>query len=192
MYKDECLCTCIHHIFAPPSPSPLPQSPRRSSSGRRRGWSLSGSGHSCPLPSRAWPGTPSPSTALETRRRCYSRLSLRWRVRAMCACASLLHVIIVHTCTCVAGLGRNLTLILLRILIASLRSKRNISELPGWGSYWMCSCDDSYCIYTVRLNPALNGSSEIRHFKRSDIVEIRNGIMFAVYPGLPHVHVHIL
>ena len=38
------------------------------------------------------------------------------------------------------------------------------------------------------MNPALNGSSTLERFERSDASEIRNGIMFDFYPGLPHVY----
>ena len=38
------------------------------------------------------------------------------------------------------------------------------------------------------LNPALNESSEILHFERSDAIEIRDRIInLTVYTGLPHV-----
>ena len=42
-------------------------------------------------------------------------------------------------------------------------------------------------VYTARMNPALNGSSAQQHFERSNAIEIRNGIMFDFYPGLPHI-----
>ena len=38
------------------------------------------------------------------------------------------------------------------------------------------------------MSPALNGSTAIQHFERGNVVEIRNGIMFDFYPGLPHMH----
>ena len=37
------------------------------------------------------------------------------------------------------------------------------------------------------MNPTLNGSSALQHFKHSNAIEIRNGIMFDFYLGLPHV-----
>ena len=37
------------------------------------------------------------------------------------------------------------------------------------------------------MNPALNGSSTQQRFERSNAIEIRNGIMFDFYPGLPHM-----
>ena len=41
------------------------------------------------------------------------------------------------------------------------------------------------------MSPALNGSSAIRCFEGSDVIEIRDGITFDFYTGLPHVHGHI-
>ena len=37
------------------------------------------------------------------------------------------------------------------------------------------------------MSPALNGSSTLERFERSNASEIRNGIMFDFYPGLPHI-----
>ena len=37
------------------------------------------------------------------------------------------------------------------------------------------------------MSPALNGRSAIRCFEGSDVIEIRNGISFDFYTGLPHV-----
>ena len=42
------------------------------------------------------------------------------------------------------------------------------------------------------MGPALNGSSAIRRFERSDAIEIRDGITFNFYTGLPHVYVNYL
>ena len=39
------------------------------------------------------------------------------------------------------------------------------------------------------MSPALNGSSAIRRFEHSDAIEIRDGIIFDFYPGLPHSEV---
>ena len=38
------------------------------------------------------------------------------------------------------------------------------------------------------MSPALNGSSEIQHFERADVIEIHDGIMLVFYPGLPHMY----
>ena len=52
----------------------------------------------------------------------------------------------------------------------------------------MRNCVNSCRIYTACLSPALNGSSEIRHFERSDAIEIHNGIiLFDFYTGLTHI-----
>jgi len=37
------------------------------------------------------------------------------------------------------------------------------------------------------MSPTFNRSSALERFKRSYAIEIRNGIMFNFYPGLPHV-----
>ena len=41
------------------------------------------------------------------------------------------------------------------------------------------------------MSPVLNGSSMLEHFEHSDATEIRNGIMFDFYTGLPHIY-HII
>ena len=38
------------------------------------------------------------------------------------------------------------------------------------------------------MSPALNGSSALQRFERSNAIEIRNGIMFDFYLGLPHMY----
>ena len=40
------------------------------------------------------------------------------------------------------------------------------------------------------MSPALNGSSTLERFERSNVSKIRNGIMFDFYPGLPHTYNH--
>ena len=37
------------------------------------------------------------------------------------------------------------------------------------------------------MSPALNGSTALQRFERSNASEIRNGIMFDFYPGLPYM-----
>ena len=37
------------------------------------------------------------------------------------------------------------------------------------------------------MSPALNRSSAIRRFEDSDAIEIRDGITFEFYTGLPHM-----
>ena len=45
------------------------------------------------------------------------------------------------------------------------------------------------------MSPALNGSSVVRHFERSDATEIRDGIIFDFYTGVTYcitvIKVHI-
>ena len=41
------------------------------------------------------------------------------------------------------------------------------------------------CIYEVHTNPALSGSSTMRHFKHSGVIEIRKGITFDFYMDCP-------
>ena len=42
------------------------------------------------------------------------------------------------------------------------------------------------------MSPALNRNSVLLHFEYSNAIEKRNGIMFDLYLGLPHIHIHIL
>ena len=46
---------------------------------------------------------------------------------------------------------------------------------------------NTYHVYTEHMSPALNGSSALECFERSNAIEMRNGIMFDFYPGLPHI-----
>ena len=41
------------------------------------------------------------------------------------------------------------------------------------------------------MSPALNGSSTLERFEQSNASEIRNGIMFDFYPGLPHMYKYV-
>ena len=56
----------------------------------------------------------------------------------------------------------------------------------------MRSCVNACYMYTVRLSPALNGSSEIQCFEHSDRIEICDGIIFDFYTRLPHMYINIL
>ena len=38
------------------------------------------------------------------------------------------------------------------------------------------------------MSPALNGSSALERFKRGNAIDVRNGIMFDFYPGLPYTY----
>ena len=42
----------------------------------------------------------------------------------------------------------------------------------------------------VHISPALNRSSAIRRFEGNDAIEIRDGITFDFYTGLPHIILH--
>ena len=42
------------------------------------------------------------------------------------------------------------------------------------------------------LSPAFNENSALLRFKRSNAVEIHNGIMFDLYIGLPHVCLELI
>ena len=43
------------------------------------------------------------------------------------------------------------------------------------------------CIYCARMSPAFNSSPVLQHLERGNAVEIRNGITFDFYLGLPHL-----
>ena len=47
-------------------------------------------------------------------------------------------------------------------------------------------------IYEARMSSALNGSSAIWRFEGSDAIEIRDGITFDFYTGLPHVNLYCM
>ena len=48
---------------------------------------------------------------------------------------------------------------------------------------------DTDHVYTAHISPSLNG---LERFKSSNVIEIRNSIMFNFYPGLPHIlHIFI-
>ena len=42
--------------------------------------------------------------------------------------------------------------------------------------------------YIARMSPTLSGSSALQRVKLGDVIEIRNGIIFDFYSGLPHMH----
>ena len=41
------------------------------------------------------------------------------------------------------------------------------------------------------MSPVLSRSSALHRVKLGDVLELRDGIMFDFYPGLPHIHVHV-
>ena len=42
------------------------------------------------------------------------------------------------------------------------------------------------------MSPALNRSSALKHFERGNAIEIRNGIMFDIYPVLPYMSTNVV
>ena len=56
----------------------------------------------------------------------------------------------------------------------------------GWGSYMLRRLIRYSCIFTVHMSPVLNQGSVLQGFERGNVVEIRNGLMFDFYQGLPH------
>ena len=63
-------------------------------------------------------------------------------------------------------------------------SLRFLSEGHAFLDVWVWTL----CIYVACMSPALNGSSAIRCFKGSDVIEIRDRITFDFYTGLPHIY----
>ena len=50
---------------------------------------------------------------------------------------------------------------------------------------------NTYHVYTASMSPALNGSSVLERFECSNVIEIRNRIMFDFCPGLPHIYIFV-
>ena len=42
------------------------------------------------------------------------------------------------------------------------------------------------------MSPTLNGGTLLQRFERGNVVEIRNGIMFDFYPGLPQICISVV
>ena len=42
-------------------------------------------------------------------------------------------------------------------------------------------------VYEVHMSPALNGSLVLKCIKLGDVLEIRDGMIFKFYLGLPHM-----
>ena len=57
-----------------------------------------------------------------------------------------------------------------------------------WGSYVLCKLMNTWHIYPVHMGPTPNRSSALQRFECVNALEIRNGIMFNFYPGLPHIY----
>ena len=69
-----------------------------------------------------------------------------------------------------------------------LRSAVLLNFLEGRGSYALRRFIRYSCNYEVCMSPTLNGSSAIQRFEHSDAIEIRGGITFVFYTGLPHMN----
>ena len=79
---------------------------------------------------------------------------------------------------------------LFRRVFRSHRCVQSVVSLnfrEGRGSYALRKLIRYSCIYEACMSPALNGSSAIRRFERSDAIEIHDGITFDFYMGLPHI-----
>ena len=99
-------------------------------------------------------------------------------------------LVCVHIHACVAVPGRNRTLFCCVLRLHCF--VRSALAFPlRRGSYALGKLINTCHVYTASMSPALNRSSALQHFERSNAIEIRNGIMFDFYPGLPHVCVHI-
>ena len=44
------------------------------------------------------------------------------------------------------------------------------------------------CVRVAHMSPALSGSLVLQRIKLGDAIEIRDGIIFDFYPGLPHMY----
>ena len=71
-----------------------------------------------------------------------------------------------------------------------VQSAVSLNFREGRCSYALCKLIRYSCIYEARMNPALNRSSAIRRFEHSNAIEIRDGITFDFYTGLPHMHTY--
>ena len=92
-----------------------------------------------------------------------------------------------------AVLGRNQ--ILFRCVFRShyrIRSTLTQYFRYGWGSYALCKFMNTWHVYRVRMSPTLNRNSVLQRFERGNAIEVRNGIMFNFYPGLPHLRANAL
>ena len=57
----------------------------------------------------------------------------------------------------------------------------------GRGSYALSGRIRYSCVYIARMSPTISGSSALQYVKLGDALEIRNGIIFDFYSGLPHM-----
>ena len=71
--------------------------------------------------------------------------------------------------------------------IAVFKAPYRWTSIKGEGSCALHRLVSYSCIYEAHMSPTLKGSSAIQRFERSDAIEIRDGITFNFYTGLPHV-----
>ena len=90
--------------------------------------------------------------------------------------------------TYVAVLGRNRTFFHC-VFRSHYRIRRAVTQYfrYGRGSYALCKLMNTWHVCTARMCPTPNGSSALQRFTRRNALEIRNGIMFDFYLGLPHI-----
>ena len=55
------------------------------------------------------------------------------------------------------------------------------------GSYALRGRIRYSCVYIARMSPTLSGSSALQRVKVGDALEMRNGLIFDFYSGLPHI-----
>ena len=61
----------------------------------------------------------------------------------------------------------------------------------GRGSYALRGRTRYSCVYIARMSSTLSGSLALQRVKLGDALEIRNGIIFDFYSGLPHLYIYI-
>ena len=82
-------------------------------------------------------------------------------------------------------MGGCIKVYILKVFFVECHSDSCQKVMPSWMcTVWVWTL----CIYVVRMSPALNGSSAIRCFKGSDVIEICDRITFDLYMGLPHIY----
>ena len=79
--------------------------------------------------------------------------------------------------------GRNWTL----FCCAIVTTFEETSAIGGAHTCCVNSWILNWHIYTARMSPTLNGSSALQCFKRGNVIEMCNRIMFDFSPGLTHI-----
>ena len=122
---------------------------------------------------------------------------LYWTVAVLlviCRCTACSRLTLAHQCWCaqptvsVVVPGRNWTLF--RCILRShyhVQSAVMLYFRCRRGLYALCKLMNTWHIYPARIGHTPNGSSALQHFERGNALEIRDGIMFDFYPGLPQV-----